>query len=322
MHISPKGSEACALTWTATVTRDHPHPRRPDRSGGREEPFDPSDPERTQPMPNVPPPARSGRAHPAPRRPRRRPGRDPLDDPTLRRPNWAVPARERAAAVDPAAPLPRPQPPPAPAPPRNQRAATPPPPTPTTRGQDATAGDAPHHGLAVHGATRPPGAAPSGGAGAGRDRGAGAGAVLCLAVPLLFKSQQLISDIFVTPGPRPSVTGESGNVFPDWDKKERVNILLLGLDTREEDNTRSDTMIVVSIDPANKTVGMMSIPRDLWVSIPGFGENRINAAYQYRPDQRRAGRRAGPGRWRRWNRTSASISTISPRSTSPGSNGW
>src|SRR5206468_1045302 len=32
---------------------------------------------------------------------------------------------------------------------------------------------------------------------------------------------------------------------------------------------------------ANKTVGMLSIPRDLWVTIPGYGENRINAAYQF-----------------------------------------
>lgn len=103
--------------------------------------------------------------------------------------------------------------------------------------------------------------------------------LLCVwLVPLLFKSQELISDIFVTPGPRPTVI--AGEQFPNWDKKERVNVLLLGLDTREENNTRSDTMIIVSIDPANKTVGMMSIPRDLWVSIPGFGENRINAAYQ------------------------------------------
>src|SRR5205823_13218122 len=94
--------------------------------------------------------------------------------------------------------------------------------------------------------------------------------------PLLLKSQQVVSDIFVTPGPRPALDGSPApGRFPNWDQKERVNILLLGLDTRTPGDTRSDTMIIVSIDPANKTVSMMSIPRDLWVQIPGFGENRI-----------------------------------------------
>jgi len=37
-------------------------------------------------------------------------------------------------------------------------------------------------------------------------------------------------------------------------------------------------MIVLTVDPATKTAGMISIPRDLWVPIPGFGENRINTA--------------------------------------------
>jgi LCP family protein required for cell wall assembly len=171
----------------------------------------------------------------------------------------------------------RPQPRPAPAPPRNQRAATPPPPTPTTRGQDASAGV---RRTPQRAALRPRRVLRRPVARVLVILGALALLLLCVwAVPLLFTSQELISDIFVTPGPRPTVNGVEQ--FPNWDKKERVNVLLLGLDTREENNTRSDTMIIVSIDPANKTVGMMSIPRDLWVSIPGFGENRINAAYQF-----------------------------------------
>ncbi|MHB1355146.1 MAG: LCP family protein [Anaerolineae bacterium] len=64
-------------------------------------------------------------------------------------------------------------------------------------------------------------------------------------------------------------------------KKEPVNILLLGIDQRvgEEGPFRSDTMILVSIDPSRNTATMVSIPRDLWVTIPGYGENRINAAH-------------------------------------------
>jgi LCP family protein required for cell wall assembly len=64
-------------------------------------------------------------------------------------------------------------------------------------------------------------------------------------------------------------------------QQERVNILLLGIDQREgeEGPWRTDTMILVSIDPANGSAAMLSIPRDLWVTIPGYSENRINTAH-------------------------------------------
>ncbi|MFQ6014621.1 MAG: LCP family protein [Anaerolineae bacterium] len=77
--------------------------------------------------------------------------------------------------------------------------------------------------------------------------------------------------------------GESQGVLPNvtiLKRKERINILLLGIDQRrgEEGAFRTDTMIVVSVDPLKKTAAMLSIPRDLYVDIPGFGENRINVA--------------------------------------------
>lgn len=67
-----------------------------------------------------------------------------------------------------------------------------------------------------------------------------------------------------------------------WDGASRVNILFLGVDARdlESDAPRSDTMIVFTIDPLNKTAGMLSIPRDMWVDIPGgFGYAKINTAH-------------------------------------------
>ena len=65
------------------------------------------------------------------------------------------------------------------------------------------------------------------------------------------------------------------------EKKERVNILLLGIDRRDQElgPWRTDTMILVSIDAATNSVSMLSIPRDLWVTIPGFGESRVNMAH-------------------------------------------
>jgi len=62
----------------------------------------------------------------------------------------------------------------------------------------------------------------------------------------------------------------------------RTNILLLGTDRTEGVNIgRSDTMILTSIVPLLPNVVMLSIPRDLWVTIPGVGEDRINTAHFY-----------------------------------------
>ena len=60
----------------------------------------------------------------------------------------------------------------------------------------------------------------------------------------------------------------------------RTNILLLGIDYTEGNYVaRSDTIILATIAPSQPYVGMLSIPRDLWVLIPGVGENRINTAH-------------------------------------------
>jgi len=70
---------------------------------------------------------------------------------------------------------------------------------------------------------------------------------------------------------------------PAWNGVDRINILLLGLDFRDWESgdgpPRTDTMMLVTIDPIAETAGMLSIPRDLWVEIPGFEHNRINTAY-------------------------------------------
>lgn len=81
----------------------------------------------------------------------------------------------------------------------------------------------------------------------------------------------------------PPITIPESNLPPAWDGASRVNILIIGLDYRDwvagEGAPRSDTMIVLTVDPLAKTAGILSIPRDLWVNIPGFGYSRINTAY-------------------------------------------
>lgn len=64
--------------------------------------------------------------------------------------------------------------------------------------------------------------------------------------------------------------------------KNVVNILLIGCDSRQQSGRgRSDTMILVSINQKTEEITMTSIMRDCYVSIPGKGNNRINAAYAY-----------------------------------------
>ncbi len=71
--------------------------------------------------------------------------------------------------------------------------------------------------------------------------------------------------------------------YPVWDGASRINILFVGLrggDPQEGDCPFcTDTLILLTIDPATKTAGMLSIPRDMWVNIPGFGYSRINTAW-------------------------------------------
>jgi LCP family protein required for cell wall assembly len=68
-----------------------------------------------------------------------------------------------------------------------------------------------------------------------------------------------------------------------------ATILLLGSDRRpgEASTPRSDAIIVVRVDPARRRAAVLSLPRDLWVAIPGRGRNRLNAAYLW-------GERDGP----------------------------
>jgi LCP family protein required for cell wall assembly len=65
---------------------------------------------------------------------------------------------------------------------------------------------------------------------------------------------------------------------PPW-VGETENILILGTDQRAGGQTwRTDTIMVVAIDYRNQQIGIISIPRDLWVEIPGYGMSRINQA--------------------------------------------
>lgn len=71
---------------------------------------------------------------------------------------------------------------------------------------------------------------------------------------------------------------ELNSLFKD---NNTVNILLLGVDAREGDKGRSDTMILMSLNPKTNAMKMLSIPRDTYVDIPGQGMDKINHAYAF-----------------------------------------
>jgi LCP family protein required for cell wall assembly len=78
-------------------------------------------------------------------------------------------------------------------------------------------------------------------------------------------------------------SGAWEGVFVEPEKPEDPFwMLLMGTDERYDGEIpRTDTLILVYVDQANKTASMISIPRDTYVSIEGYGYNKINAAYTF-----------------------------------------
>ncbi|MBK7894614.1 MAG: LCP family protein [Candidatus Promineifilaceae bacterium] len=88
------------------------------------------------------------------------------------------------------------------------------------------------------------------------------------------------SDSSTDPGSSEPASIFSTDAFHRWDGKNRVSILLMGIDQRcEEDGpTHTDSMMILTIDPVGLSAAVLSLPRDLWVEIPDFGVDRINQA--------------------------------------------
>jgi len=81
---------------------------------------------------------------------------------------------------------------------------------------------------------------------------------------------------------RGALEGNSLEIVP-WDGEERFTVLLMGMDNRPGQSSsttcRTDTMMVISLDPINDRIGILSIPRDTYVEIPGYRDlQRINTA--------------------------------------------
>ena len=63
--------------------------------------------------------------------------------------------------------------------------------------------------------------------------------------------------------------------------KDKSTIMIMGVDTRDDDVGRSDTLMIAAVDPKRDQASLLSIPRDTRVKIAGHGWDKVNAAYAY-----------------------------------------
>jgi LCP family protein required for cell wall assembly len=82
-----------------------------------------------------------------------------------------------------------------------------------------------------------------------------------------------------TVAPLPTIDSSGSQVLNNG--QETVNFLLIGSDKRSGTSFRTDTMVIAILRPNEGQVSLISIPRDLWVYIPNWQNQRINTAYQH-----------------------------------------
>ncbi len=101
---------------------------------------------------------------------------------------------------------------------------------------------------------------------------------------------EFLPTAIVASGSASNVVVEESLMLPDgssielipWDGESRFTMIVVGLDRRPGEtglSYRTDTMMLVSLDPQTNSIGVLSIPRDLYVQIPGYSQlQRINSA--------------------------------------------
>ncbi len=79
----------------------------------------------------------------------------------------------------------------------------------------------------------------------------------------------------------PEVTATADAINATLVASNRINVLLMGIDRRpgEPFISRTDSMMLLSINPQTNRAAIMSIPRDFYADIPGWGRDRINTAF-------------------------------------------
>lgn len=78
---------------------------------------------------------------------------------------------------------------------------------------------------------------------------------------------------------QPFKKAEADSFHGEKDTTEEINVLLLGSDSRGEQGARTDTIMVAHYNPDSNNVKLISLMRDMYVSIPDHGKQKLNAAY-------------------------------------------
>jgi polyisoprenyl-teichoic acid--peptidoglycan teichoic acid transferase len=115
--------------------------------------------------------------------------------------------------------------------------------------------------------------------------------LLAITVGVVLFALSWLRGSLATPGIAPALPGNTqpsenvsysfGQLLPRWSGQERITVLLLGIDERPNETGpfRTDTLMLLTLDPSTMQAGILSIPRDLWVPIPGYRDGRINTAH-------------------------------------------
>lgn len=115
-------------------------------------------------------------------------------------------------------------------------------------------------------------------------RGSAVALVLAITLGGLLISQSYLQMHKVFKGTAGTAAALEEHVDPDQLRGEgrgRINILLLGRGGGNHSAPDlTDTIMVASVDPVNRTVSLLSVPRDLWVNVPDHGVMKLNAAWQ------------------------------------------
>lgn len=97
--------------------------------------------------------------------------------------------------------------------------------------------------------------------------------------PFSDEQQYIIAEPIATPNPEFEV-----ETLPMWQGNDRVTVLLLGADSRAGEDIlqpRTDTIMLLQLNPETGQASILSIPRDLYVEVPNYGLQRINTAYVF-----------------------------------------
>lgn len=112
--------------------------------------------------------------------------------------------------------------------------------------------------------------------------GIGCGTALITGVVVFLAISLVAAALFIASpansnGRAPFLQAQPGAL--SWNSHERLTVLLIGVGGRPGQGGHSQSLTVASFDPTARSIGLLSIPSSLWVSIPGFGSTRISEAY-------------------------------------------